>query len=52
MKIYWAWLFLKLTSAALPMGIPLFSMSMTSKRPGSGPVVSTGTQVNRYPMHE
>lgn len=34
-KIYWAWLFLRLTSAALPMGAPFASMSRICDQSGS-----------------
>lgn len=34
-KMYWAWLFLRLTSAALPMGAPLASMSRICDQSGS-----------------
>lgn len=34
MKIYCVWLFLKLTSADLPIGIPLSSLSYASSKSG------------------
>jgi len=34
-KIYWVWLFLRLTSAALPIGMPLASLSYALSRSGS-----------------
>lgn len=37
-KIYCVWLFLKFTSAGLPIGIPLASLSQAFSKSGSKPV--------------